>query len=261
MATEIVHEIETPIKNYHQTLELESNTSLEAGLCFTTASLLSLQKKLNEFLHPEELKHYKTLSFERRQWSYLLGRYCAKHAISRYENHLTFSDILIKPGAFEQPVVYSPGNKKIQITLSHCEDLGVALVFPETHPMGIDIEIIQSSNQDIIKTQLTANEKRWIERSPYTASKTLYALFWTLKESLSKVLRTGMTTPFEIYALKNIVFKHNHWISDFEHFTQYQAMSFILGKKLFSVVYPKQTLLSINIPSIQDWISSEPPHA
>jgi 4'-phosphopantetheinyl transferase len=223
-------------------------------------------------LHPEEIDYWSALRFEKRQQSYLLGRYAAKQAISSYDPSVTYSDILIKAGVFECPVTYYPSSKRVQITLSHSQNLGAALAFPEAHPMGIDLEYIQPDHKITVGTVLTHNEKMLISSYPYITAitsninrsnsidiveNTLYTIFWTIKEALSKALRTGMMTPFEIYAIKNILPQDNFLVCEFENFAQYQALSFLLDKQVCSIVYPKQTRLTINIPLIQGWISKK----
>jgi 4'-phosphopantetheinyl transferase len=262
-------------KSQCQTLKINrTNYQSRAELCLCLATLAELQPHSVEFLHAEELAYYSTLVFAKRQHSYLLGRYCAKQAIGRYNTEVIYSDILIKPGVFDYPIIYHPSNKKLQLTLSHCANLGVALVFPETHPMGIDLENIEPSHQAIIDTQLTDNEKDLISTYPYindivspnltittyAITNVLHTIFWTLKEALSKVLRTGMMTPLAIYAVKNITFQDHFWLSEFENFAQYQGRSFLLGRQICSIVYPKQTKLSINYSIIYAWLLQQHYH-
>jgi hypothetical protein len=93
--------------SYCQSLKLQSaDYQLRAELCLCRVALPKLQEQMVEFLHREELDYYATLVFEKRQHSYLLGRYAAKQAIGRYDTNVTYSDVLIKPGVFKYPVVY-----------------------------------------------------------------------------------------------------------------------------------------------------------
>lgn len=244
---------------HQQTLKLNRATQqFCAELCLISASLSQLKNQTSKFLHAEELDYFKSLSFAKKQHSYLLGRYSAKLALSNGTIGPNFKSILIKPGVFEYPVVNYPNNpKNIQLSISHSELLGAALAFPESHPMGIDLEIIKPNNKVNIATQLTVNESQWIESCSYTPVENLYTLLWTIKEALSKVLRTGFMTPFEIYEVKNTVWHDNYWISEFKNFAQYQAISFKLNQYFFSIVYPCDTELKINLTSINQWISEK----
>lgn len=256
------------IQRHCQTIKLYyNNCQSQAELCLCLATLFELQEQMLEFLHPEEIDYYTTITFEKRQQTYLLGRYAAKQAINNYDNKVACSDILIKAGIFKYPVVYYPSSKRIQVTISHCESMASGLAFPESCPMGIDIERIKPNNKTIIAELLTSNEKRLINSCLYITNITstildvnitddiFYTIFWSIKEAISKVLRTGMMTPFETYAIKNIRSQDNYLLSEFDNFAQYQAMSFLLGEQVCSIVYPKQANLIINIPVIQAWIS------
>src|SRR5262249_41191329 len=145
---------EDELQSHYQALTLQrENLKLTAALGFTVASLASLQKEALHFLHQEEQDYLTSLSFAKRQHSYLLGRYVAKQALIRYNQNLTATVISIKSGIFENPIVHYPSFEKIQISLSHSEPLAAALAFPEEHPMGIDIELIRA--QQCIEMQLT----------------------------------------------------------------------------------------------------------
>lgn len=236
--------IETHFQAHCQRLEFYSDLEiLNVEFCMVEASLAALKKEMPNFLHPKELEYWHALKFERRQQSYLLGRYCAKKAITNYNKNLNFSDIYIKPGIFEQPIVYHPGLQKIQVSLSHCGSLGAAMAFPESHPMGVDIEETHKDKEVVIASQLTPSEKLLIENKTHDNSKRIefYTLFWTLKEALSKTLRTGLTTPFEIYAIEAITEHTGYWMAKFKNFTQYQAMAFPVGRNcICALVFPKQ---------------------
>lgn len=253
--------IEKSIQQHCQTLSVSCLAAqpLEAAFCIVAAPLPALQNQKTEFMHPEELAFYSRLLYEKRQHSYLLSRYTGKQAIRHLTAELSPLAILIKAGVFEQPLAYYQSHlsrqEKFQVSLSHCEHIGVSIAFFDTHPMGIDIENITPNNNIIIESQLTPKEKDWIRACVYTSHDKLYTLYWTVKEALSKVLRTGMTSPAEIYAIKNCVYKNNCWMSEFENFAQYQSMSFLLGEKLCSIVYPKKTQLHIDISAIQQWSS------
>lgn len=239
-----------------QMLELKSGAGLlHSTLCLAYLSLTELKEQLNNFLHPKELAYFQTLSFERRQKSYLLGRFVAKQAITHYKSGLSPTEILIDYGVFQYPIVYYPGKHKIHISYSHSEQCGIALAFPENHPMGIDLEVIDTEKNEVIATQLTQEEKSLITTLHDPLPARTYALFWTIKEALSKTLHTGLTSPFEIYAVKQLQLKNNYWVSEFKNFTQYQALSFSLGKFICSIVYPRRTQMTINIDSMQQWLA------
>ncbi len=244
-----------------QTLAINSRLGkLHGEFCVASLPLTLLKENAETFLHPQEFSYFKTLQFERRQHSYLIGRYVAKQAISRLTNGVTFKDILIKEGIFQYPVVYYPGAEKLQVSYSHSDNTGVAVAFPEIYPMGIDLEEIDFEKKEIIETQLTQEERQIITSLVSDSSEKLAILFWTIKEALSKVLRTGMMTPFEVFAIKKIEKKNNYWHSEFKNFAQYQVISFEIGKYFCSIVFSIRTDFELNIHAIQTFFANKPPH-
>ncbi len=67
--------------------------------------------------------------------------------------------------------------------------------------MAIDIETINSDKDDTILTQLTDNEQKL---AASLLSSPSLQLLWTIKESLSKVLKCGLTVPFELLEVESI---------------------------------------------------------
>lgn len=236
---------------------LEKDNLVQSELCLVRASLEELKRNAVSFLHRKELDYFNTLTFERRQLSYLLGRFAAKHAVTQYKKEISPTDILIEYGVFQYPLVQLPDKDKIQVSYSHSEESSIALAFPESFPLGIDLEAIDESRNDTIESQLTADEISLVEKlNDHDRSRSL-TLIWTIKEALSKVLRTGMMTPFEIYSILNIKFENNQWLSEFKNFGQYQAISFQLGKFMCSIVYSKAFKLDIDVSKLKQWFENE----
>lgn len=220
---------------------------LMAALCLVSAPLSELNQQIQQFLHPEEIQYWSSLAFEKRQHSYLLGRYAAKQAFAYLDHQSPSPEIHLKSGVFGQPVLYNPGNIKVQASLSHAVSMGAAIVFPESHPMGIDIEEIRKNNACIISTQLSNQEKKLIKDCHGVNNDALHTLFWTAKEALSKTLRTGITSPLEIFALKSFSRLEGYWVGEFENFAQYQFIAFLLNNTICTIVHPKQIELKIDI--------------
>ena len=102
------------------------NTVFTAGYCFFRAELPELLAGV-PLLHPEERAYFETLKFDRRKTSYLLGRMAAKHAVAELMGEADLRSIWIDTGVFRFPVVKYAGGQNIQVSISHCGTLGVAL--------------------------------------------------------------------------------------------------------------------------------------
>jgi len=227
--------------------------NLRAGICFShLPDSLSLAE-IDEVLHPDEEAYYKTLEFEKRRRSYLIGRYAAKQAVGAFAQEKNLSKILIQPGIFNQPVVRCGDEHNVQVSITHCDELGAALAFPEAHPMAIDIEKIYTDKNNVLETQMTGKEREMVSAVPFPYE-TMLTLLWTAKESLSKILRTGLTAPFHIFEIDRIETKEDHTVSYFENFAQYKVISFNLGCYICSLTFPKNTNVYINIPVLRQMI-------
>lgn len=123
-------------------------------LAYITAINLTLDNLIvlsEAFLHPDELRYFMSLRVPRAQHSYLLGRYAAKMAVGAYINNPVFTDIRIYPGVFNQPILQLQNVRNVQLSIAHSGEMGIAIVFPEDHPMGVDVEIISREKSETIK--------------------------------------------------------------------------------------------------------------
>lgn len=80
-------------------------------------------------------------------------------------------------------------------------------------------------------------------------------LLWTAKEALSKVLRTGLMTPFEIFEISKIEINDNYTMCYYKNFTQYKAISFTVYKYMCSMVYPLKTRIKFDIYSVKEYFA------
>lgn len=227
-----------------------SSNHYKAVICLCHLYDLKDWRYLECILHSQEKAHFETLKFAKRRKSYALGRITAKHAISSFVNEKDPRHILIQQGVFSHPVVNFRENPNVQVSITHCDDLGASIVFSEMCPMGIDIERVNFENQKVIRAQLTNKEISLLETLPYSQHEML-ALFWTAKEALSKILKTGLMTPMAVYEVEGIEFMDSHYISHFNNFGQYRAISFQLGSYVCSIVYPKNMEMDIDLHGLQ----------
>ncbi|QOS80435.1 4'-phosphopantetheinyl transferase superfamily protein [Paenibacillus sp. JNUCC31] len=210
------------------------------SLCYSSNYTQSLQ--VVDILHPYELDYLNQGLADRRKQSYLAGRYAAKCSLSGAIGEGRLNQIWIDRGILDHPIVVHPNKQNMQVSITHCDELGAALAFPEAVPMGIDIERIDPTRIDLFLSQLTDWEKGFIEDLPFSTEATL-TMFWTAKESLSKVLKTGLTTCFSLYELQKpttVDVDAGIVRSLFTHFPQYQTVSVIFGMYVCSITYPKK---------------------
>ncbi len=215
-----------------------------AGFCITLQTLDQLQEYLF-LLHPKEISYCNSLKFDTRKSSYLLGRVVAKKAISQLVREQAPELIEVDFGVFHFPVVKNIANNNIQVSISHCDNIGTALAFPEEHPLGIDIEKIDPTKIDAMKSQMTEAEMVLIEKcnlqDPLGCT-----IIWTMKESLSKIFRTGLTLDCQVLEINSLEQKGSLYESTFRYSIQYKAISACCGNYVCSIVLPKNTTADLS---------------
>ncbi|MEG6511755.1 4'-phosphopantetheinyl transferase superfamily protein [Desulforamulus ruminis] len=223
----------------------------KAGLCLCYASSPAAYRAMEKTLHPQEDRYYRTLQYEKRKKSYLLGRYCAKKAYAACVPEESTASIAIGSGVFSQPVIQCQNSRGLQVSIAHSHDFGAALAFPEAHPMGIDLEKIDPLKTAVLTEQMTRHELAFLQDHP--CPEEMLTCLWSVKESLSKALKTGLTVPLQIYEIKEIRTRGRAILSNFRNFGQYQALSFALGGYICSMVYPLRTEMDLDVDTIQQY--------
>lgn len=112
--------------------------------------------------------------------------------------------------------------------------------------MGIDIENMNSDHFDVLETQITEQEKKLLKKvdlSPESGN----TILWTVKEALSKILKTGLMTPMEIYEVENIDKCAGYVSGVFRNFPQYKFISLIYNDYVSSIVYPMGSVLEVEL--------------
>ena len=211
------------------------DSEYSACIYFDNKNLSSLCKYQN-YLCEAEQDFFKSLKHQNRQLSYLLGRYCAKQALKGYTHHSNLTDWYIKPGIFNQPIIiHNPTALNLGLSIAHTATYGSALVFPMTHPMAIDLELINPRKQAVIQTYCSLHERK----IPVPADDlTKYFLLWTAKEALAKVLKTGLGTSFKFYEVAQVKDHGKYYESQYVYFSQYKCISWIHEEILISMLKP-----------------------
>lgn len=206
-----------------------------------------------EIFHSDECSYFESLLFQRRKSNFLLGRLSAKQAASVLLREQNLRNISVETGVFGQPLLRTTGVPGYQVSIAHCDEIGTAVVFPEAHPMGIDIERISPNRNKTMESQLTTEERERIAAvrgvEEYSV---LLTVSWTVKEAISKILRSGFTASLQVLEINEIRFNSGCFRSTFSHFPQYAAQSYRLGNYIFTIAAPKKTEWSINMSQLYE---------
>lgn len=220
---------------------IREKKQFQAGIALVTGILK--EAEYLDKLHFEELKIINGYSHERRKTSYLLGRLAAKQAICQIYPNKQQKKIWIDTGIFSFPIVRGMNVQNIQVSISHRDKIGFSIAYPESHPMGLDVEHIHEKRKEIILDQLTVYEQNLLKGN--AANIVNFTAFFSIKEALSKILRTGMMLDFKFLEIATFQKREQVLECTYTHFGQYKAYAFIKNNYVFSIALPKRTTVEL----------------
>ncbi|NLR78261.1 4'-phosphopantetheinyl transferase family protein [Chitinophaga eiseniae] len=218
--------------SYLPVMVTRKGQSFPVSVAISAVTPQELEARQDHFLHADE--HTTLAGVARRQ--YLLGRHAAKLAASHFTG-VAAPLIRIRPGVFGQPVLDCPGHNNVQVSISHSGPQAIAVVYPEWHPMAVDIEEIRPDHE---LPALAAHEAGLVASLPFTHYES-GLLLWSAREALSKVLKTGLTTDLALFEISTLHMQEGFLFSTFVHFMQYKAVSQLAGNMVYTLVLPQRS--------------------
>lgn len=208
----------------------------------TSAPLDEFEAGTLHFLSARESARLTAMTSPRRRLGFLRGRRAAKDALRMLSGAGHSARLHIEPGAFGQPVVEGAG--ELGVTLSHTDDAGVALAFPLTHPLGIDIEQVRPGNERALRAQLTDTE---IASFVTPASDPLARLtaLWSIKEALSKLLGGGLAIDAAFMAVAELREEGGTLTARFAHIAHATARACIGSGMAMAIAMPHNAMLDV----------------
>ena len=230
-----------------QTVKIELNRkdySNFAALGFVQGNLDELTQ-FHNILHGDELLQIAAYKHERRRLSYSLGRISSKLAIGSLTGILDLNQVHVASGVFLFPVVKGVSVHNLQVSISHSNNVGISVAYPEEHPIGIDIEKIDGNRKETILSQVTESEVK-ILKSKQAFDINSITSIWSVKEAMSKVIRTGMMIDFKYLSISDCIQSDKMYEFRFSNFEQYKGYSLVYANYVVSIVIPARTTIDIN---------------
>lgn len=253
MQTEAVYRSVPLLKEQQYVLSCLRRTGrFTAGLALVEVAMPALTAQAKPLLTAAEYAQYTSLvsgAADQRASTWLAGRYAVKRAVLSCLPHLAPEAITIQKGVFDFPVLQLDAVQEAHtLSISHTSQLAVALCTREVHPMAVDIELVSDKTMAFGSDIYTAHDQELLaafaERRPFG-----YTAFWTAKEAISKVLRTGLMSPFSLYEIASVTDLGHCLQLSYSHFPQYQCLVYRVGDHLLSLVLPARSSLSLHV----DW--------
>lgn len=170
---------------------------------------------------------------------YLAGRIAAKHAAATLVSAVPSpSQWEIRPGQFERPGLEHqfPGRA---VSIAHADGVGLALIHPRDMRCGIDLEPLDREADDVIATQVTAEEAAWARAGrDAEAQRMRWLLLWTAREALGKGHGTGLLEPERLCATTKWIQDTAGWSAEFAGDETTRVRSVVAGGFVASMVLP-----------------------
>jgi len=212
----------------------------------TDSSYAGIEREHQNWFHPSEWLRVNALKVEKRRKEFVLGRCACKLATSAYLEEPNLVRLVINAGVFGQPILRFLSDHHPELSITHTDTVALAVASQQGHPIGLDIEKLTDRDTDFLAEHVTQRDLRQLEGLTPNV-KHAYLRAWTIKEALSKVLRCGITIPFELLELKSpMVVEANSFCCDYRNFPQYRCYSWSLGQYLVAIVVPRNVSLEVD---------------
>jgi 4'-phosphopantetheinyl transferase len=154
------------------------------------------------WLTPTERARAETLQFTKRRNDYLLGRFAGKSAVARAMGldlrpaSLRRIEVRNRSSGPERgaPEAFVDGSPaRFEISLTDRAGWGICMLNPAGSRVGCDLELVEERSDAFVADYLTSEEQAFVAAGADAGVRSLRAnLVWSAKESVLKVLRTGL---------------------------------------------------------------------
>ena len=146
----------------------------------------------DEWLGPRERECARRFAAPQRRATWRAGRWAAKRAVAECAA-LEPGRVEILPAADGAPEAWAGDERlPVSMSLSHRDGVAAAFATPDAYDAGCDVELVEPRCAGFAADWFTADERAAVERAAPNARDELVSLIWSAKESVLKVLRTGL---------------------------------------------------------------------
>jgi phosphopantetheinyl transferase len=215
-----------------------SDRIVRSGFCLAQTVLPENPSILQQEISPQEWERASVFQHDRARNAFLLGRRCAKRALTLLESNLDLKSISLLSGVAGNPILQGVLNP-YEASISHSLDFAVAVTSPAQHPVTIDLERIRPDRVEAIERMLTPAELEMVQATKDPASTS--TLIWTAKEALSKWLRSGMSLHFKVLEVKSLQTEPDRISGQFSSVFHLRFESWRVADWWITLVFPNKS--------------------
>lgn len=218
-------------KIYH--LNFVDKKEQKFRLILSTVKFDNSIQDFRSFLSAEELNILNKFKVISRQNEFIVGRVLTKENILQITNKFKPKEISILSGVWGFPILDCEGLDKMWVSIAHSKNYGASLLSEvSTHPIGVDIEEIKTSNNESLSYFLSSYQKKITLEEKH--------IYWASIEAVSKALRTGFTVSENLFEISKIENHNSYYTIIFKHLPKLRAHTWIENKTVISVGYPSE---------------------
>lgn len=149
----------------------------------------------DEWLSERDRARLGSMRYTKRHLEARLSRWTAQRAVAIAlglgDSPAAAAQVTITNASDGSPRAEVPGRPPVSISSTDRAGWAVAAVLPGSEPIGCDLEIVEPRSDAFVRDYLTETERRFVENGPLHWEVSTN-LIWSAKESVLKVLRTGL---------------------------------------------------------------------
>jgi phosphopantetheinyl transferase len=186
----------------------------------------------------EELKRINSIGSEKVKKQYCLARVLTKKALSSFTGEFAFNDVSVLNEKNGCPFIES---SEYAVSITHTNDIVAVLVFKNNFSFGIDIESPREKAKEALESIL-------IDGEPVCRDLENLTVAWTLKESLSKALKSGFYLPFTEFEILNLSRHEDIFTCLYKKHPEFKGTAIFRNGNSVAFTYPADfTLMMHNI--------------
>ncbi|MDR1334553.1 MAG: 4'-phosphopantetheinyl transferase superfamily protein [Holosporaceae bacterium] len=185
-----------------------------------------------KLLSAEELERIRSIQSEKVKRQYCFGRILTKKALAVLIGEFAFSDVSILNEKSGCPIII-PSGLGYATSITHSNEIVASFVFKNCFSFGIDVENLRETALEALASVALAQE-------PVPRDLKNLTIAWTLKESLSKALKSGFRLPFSEFEISSFVQNEDIFSCSYKRYPDFQGIALFDGKNSFAFTYPKK---------------------
>jgi 4'-phosphopantetheinyl transferase len=151
----------------------------------------------SEWLTADEAARAAAMAFPKRRTEFLLRRWVGKHAVAAVAGLLDDVRSLARIDVANQPsgapsVLVDGAEVGLEVSLSDRAGWAICVVGAAPGRVGCDLELVETRSPGFVADYLTDAEQAYVVAQPAAEQDAAATLVWSAKESVLKVLQTGL---------------------------------------------------------------------